>query len=123
MLLVGVVAIAALMSAIGFAASQYDPAPQGKGLQFVIPSGASAMVDLPAIDSAIEIPTTIVFKADEPAILSITNQDAVANRAGPWVIGPGQTYTAKFDKPGTYEYVCSVKASESVTIIVEGDES
>jgi plastocyanin len=43
----------------------------------------------------------------------------VANRAGPWVIGAGQTYSIRFDKPGVYEYVCSVDAAESVTITVE----
>lgn len=102
-------------------ANRHESDLVASGLQFVIPAGASANIDVPTIDSAIAIPTEITFAAGEPAVLSIRNDDEVANRAGPWVVGPGQTYTAKFDKPGTYEYVCSVDAAESVTIIVQGN--
>lgn len=100
-------------------ATQHQASISG-GMQFVIPAGASKDVAIPTIDSAIDIPTHIVFKAGEPAILTIRNDDSVANRAGPWVIGPGQTYTAKFDQPGTYDYACTVDPAESVTIVVEG---
>jgi len=100
-------------------ATHYQASTSG-GMEFVIPAGASKDVAVPTIDSAIDIPTHIVFKAGEPAVLTIRNDDSVANRAGPWVIGPGQTYTAKFDQPGTYEYACTVDPTESVTIVVEG---
>lgn len=122
-LMIGLIAITGLLSVVYVVANRGndDSAPSdGQGLLFVIPEGASATVDVPTIDSAIAIPTQITFKEGEPAVLSIRNEDTVANRAGPWVIGPGQTYTAKFDEPGTYEYVCTVDATESVTIVVEG---
>jgi hypothetical protein len=118
-LLAGVMAIAGLLFAIYAFSSWVGPDTPEGGLQFVIPEGAADTLDLPTIDTAIAIPTSIVFPAGEPAVLSIRNDDLVANRAGPWVIGAGQTYTISFDEPGVYEYVCSVKAEESVTITVE----
>lgn len=120
-IMVAMLAAVAIVSTAYVIANRHGSDLAAGGLQFVIPAGASANIDVPTIDSAIAIPTEITFAAGEPAVLSIRNDDEVANRAGPWVVGPGQTYTAKFDKPGTYEYVCSVDAAESVTIIVEGD--
>lgn len=92
------------------------------GLLFVIPAGASDLVAVPTIDSAIEIPTDIQFGPGDVARITVRNDDTVANRAGPWVIGPGQTYTARFDNPGLYEFECTVDASESVTVTVTGEE-
>lgn len=92
------------------------------GLLFVIPAGASDLVAVPTIDSAIEIPTDIRFGPGDVARITVRNDDSVANRAGPWVIGPGQTYTARFDNPGVYEFECTVDASESVTVTVTGED-
>lgn len=88
------------------------------GLVFVIPDGAAASVTIPTIDSAIAIPTDIRFGPGDTARITVRNDDEVANRAGPWVVGPGQTYTARFDEPGVYEFVCTVDVSESVTVTV-----
>lgn len=89
------------------------------GLEFVIPYGASETVEVPTINSVIEIPTKIVFSADETAAITIRNNDSVANRAGPWVIGPGQSYSIRFDNPGEYFFACSVDPLESVSVVVE----
>lgn len=89
------------------------------GLEFVIPRGASARLQVPTIDSAIEIPTDIRFGPGETARITVRNEDTVANRAGPWLIGAGQTYSANFDEAGVYQFACSVDASESVTVTVE----
>jgi len=120
-LMAGMILITAILSVVYVVVNRHEVEVAAEGLEFVIPKGASETLDVPTIDSAIVIPTQITFAKGEPAVLSIRNEDSVANRAGPWVIGPGQTYTAKFDAPGTYEYVCTVDASESVTIVVEGD--
>lgn len=93
------------------------------GLVFVIPAGASASLAIPGIDSAIAIPTDIQFGPDDVAKITVRNEDSVVNRAGPWVIEAGQTYTARFDEPGTYQFDCSVDASESVTVTVSGESS
>ena len=93
------------------------------GLVFVIPAGASETVEIPGIDSAITIPTSIQFGPDDVAKITVRNEDTVANRAGPWVVEPGQTYTARFDEPGVYQFECTVDASESVTVTVTGDET
>lgn len=116
---VGLLAIVAVLLGVQAFAANHQGSTDG-GLHFVIPAGASNDLAVPTIDSAIEIPTRIVFRDGEAAILTIRNDDSVANRAGPWVIGPGQTYTARFDQPGTYDYACTVDPRESVTVIVEG---
>jgi hypothetical protein len=95
--------------------------PEEEGLVFVIPAGAADTLDVPTIDSAIEIPTDIRFGPDDVAIITVRNEDSVANRAGPWVIGAGQTYTARFDEPGVYNFTCTVDESESVTVTVLDD--
>ncbi len=116
-LAVAVLFVGAIAIATNRAGNDEDP-----GLLFVIPAGASDMVAVPTIDSAIEIPTDIRFGPGDVARITVRNDDSVANRAGPWVIGPGQTYTARFDNPGVYEFECTVDSSESVTVTVTGDE-
>ncbi len=121
LLMIGLLLVVVVLSTVYVIANRHEADLAGKGLQFVIPAGASKNISVPTIDSAGDVPTNIVFKKGEPAVLTIRNEDNVANRAGPWVVGAGQTYTAKFDKPGTYEYLCRVDAAEAVTILVEGD--
>lgn len=109
--------VAAIAIASERASKTEDP-----GLLFVIPAGASAQVAVPTIDSAIEIPVDIRFGPGDVAKITVVNEDSVANRAGPWVVGAGQTYTARFDEPGVYEFECTVDSSESVTVTVTGEE-
>lgn len=91
------------------------------GLVFVIPQGAAAQLDQPMIDSAIAIPTDIRFGPGDDARITIRNEDSTTNRAGPWVVMPGQTYTVGPLPPGEYFYNCTVDAAESVTVTVVGD--
>lgn len=114
-LLVGMVML--LMAAVAVV-SERASTPDDPGLVFVIPAGASALVDVPTIDSAIVIPVDIRFGPGDVARITVRNDDSVANRAGPWVVGAGQTYTASFDEPGVYEFECSVDPDESVTVTV-----
>lgn len=115
--LVSLLLVAAMCLAIYVMANRASTA-EDPGLVFTIPAGASARVAVPTIDSAIEIPVDIRFGPDDTAKITIRNEDSVAHRAGPWVIGAGQEYTARFDQPGVYEFECSVDAAESVTITV-----
>jgi hypothetical protein len=119
-LALGVVAlfVAAIWFAANRASDDTDP-----GLVFVIPAGASGSVAIPGIDSAIVIPTDIRFGPGDVAKITVRNDDTVVNRAGPWVIEPGQTYSARFDQPGTYEFECAVDAAESVTVTVTDEDS
>jgi hypothetical protein len=100
----------------GFLFGTGEPA----GMVFVIPAGAKERIELPAIDSAIPVPTKIRFAAGEPAVITIRNLDDVTHRAGPWVVGPYQTYTQRFPEPGVYPIACAVDPLESVTVTVEG---
>ena len=106
-------AIAAL-SLGGLAMTWGDEEPAGMTL--VIPEGAAATLDYPTLDSAIDVPTSLVFEQGQ--VLTIRNEDVVANRAGPWVLASGESLRLKFDTPGEYFYLCTVDEAKSVTVTV-----
>lgn len=118
-LLMLALSIAALMivGALGGVAA-FWPESEPQGLVFVIPEGRAAELDIPTVDSAIDIPTEIRFGPNDVASVTIINEDTTMNRAGPWVIDAGQTYTLKFDDAGTYKFDCTVDPSETVVITV-----
>lgn len=109
-----------LVATLGGVARFWEGSEIG-GLVFVIPEGAAAELDQPTIDSAITIPTDIRFSPGDDARITIRNEDSTANRAGPWVIMPGQVYTIGPLPPGTYQFNCTVDPAESVTVTVSGD--
>jgi hypothetical protein len=117
LLLSGGLAGLLIVAALGGVSLFWRPAEAG-GLVFVIPDGAADLLERPTIDSAIAIPTDIRFGPGGTARITVRNEDSTMNRAGPWLIGPGQTYTASFDEPGTYQFDCSVDPAESVTVTV-----
>lgn len=106
-----------VMALGGFSFLTKDDVPEG-GLVFVIPAGAADSLEDPGIDTAIDIPTEITFGPGEIARITIRNEDSVMNRAGPWLIDAGETFTVGFDKPGTYQFDCTVDPAESVTVTV-----
>ena len=111
------IAAMVLVAALGGVAA-FWPEDEPQGLVFVIPEGRAKELNIPTVDSAIEIPTDIRFGPNDVARITIINEDTTMNRAGPWVIEAGQTYTLKFDKPGTFKFDCTVDPSESVVITV-----
>lgn len=108
-----------LVAMLGGVARFWEDSEIG-GLVFVIPEGAAAQLEQPTIDSAIMIPTDIRFGPDDDPRITIRNDDSTANRAGPWVLMPGQVYTIGPLPPGEYFYNCTVDAAESVTVTVTG---
>lgn len=106
-----------IVGALGGIAA-FWPEDEPQGLVFIIPEGRAAELNIPTVDSAIEIPTDIRFGPNDVASITIINEDTTMNRAGPWVIEAGQTYRLHFDKPGTYKFDCTVDPSESVVITV-----
>lgn len=110
----GLLLVIAVLS-LGGIALLWDGGEQ-EGMILVIPPGSAATLDYPTIDSAIEVPTDLVFERGE--VLTIRNDDTVANRAGPWVLAAGESLRMRFDTPGEFFYLCSVDASESVTVTV-----
>ena len=113
------VAALVIVGALGGIAA-FWPEDEPQGLVFIIPEGRAAELNIPTVDSAIDIPTDIRFGPTDVASITIINEDTTMNRAGPWVIEAGQTYTLRFDKPGTYKFDCTVDPSESVVITVTG---
>ena len=118
MVTVGVLLLLAAVSLGGYAL-MWDGGEPG-GLTLVIPVGSAAALDYPTIDSAIEVPTDLVFEEGE--VLTIRNEDTAANRAGPWVLAPGESLRMRFDNTGEFFYLCTVDEAESVTVtVVQGN--
>jgi hypothetical protein len=88
------------------------------GLVFVIPAGAANAVGGSTLLSAIDMPTQIRFEKGETAAITIRNDDIVPLRAGPFLVGPGHTYTQRFPDPGEYPIACTVNPEESITVTV-----
>jgi plastocyanin len=117
MLLAMSLAALVLVGALGGVSAFWGEA-EADGLVFVIPAGAAERLEMPTIDSAIQIPVDIRFGPNDVRKITIINEDSTMNRAGPWLVDAGQRYTLKFDKPGVYQFDCTVDASESVTVTV-----
>lgn len=77
-------------------------------------------MDRPGFDSAIAIPTDIRFASPAEAVITVHNLDTVQHRAGPFLVGPGQTYVQRFPEPGRYPVICTVDPLETVVVTVEG---
>lgn len=90
----------------------------GPGLVFVIPLGASETVPA-GLKSAVDIPRDIVFTAEETAKITVINNDTVIHLAGPFLVGPGQTFVQTFPTPGRYPITCTVNADESIVVTVQ----
>ena len=113
------VALAGLLLAAGVLSGRTG-SPPAAGLAFTIPAGASKTVARPGFDSAIQIPTDIRFNSPAEAVITVTNLDNVTHRAGPFLVGAGQTFTQRFPEPGRYPIVCTVDPLETVVVTVEG---
>lgn len=94
-------------------------APNDGGLYYEIPLGTSETLPAPGITSAVTIPTDIHFHLGPDAAITIVNNDTFPERAGPFMILPGQTFIQRFPNTGAFYFACSVKPSESITVHVD----
>ena len=113
------VALAGLLLAAGVISGR-GAQPSTGGLSFTIPAGASKTIARPGFDSAIQIPTDIRFDSPAEAVITVKNLDSVTHRAGPFLVGAGQTFTQRFPEPGRYPIVCTVDPLETVVVTGEG---
>lgn len=122
--MIGVAAAATLLAGVlvllGINLLRSEPPSGPGGLLFVIPAGSAARLEEPGVESAITLPTLIRFRPGETAAISVRNDDTVVHRAGPFVVGPGETFTMRFPAPGEYPVTCTVNPAESIRVIVEG---
>jgi hypothetical protein len=95
-----------------------DGGPKGPGLVYDIPLGASNTVPA-GLKSAVAMPTDIVFAKGETAKITVTNNDTVTHLAGPFLVGPGQTFVQTFPSPGRYPITCTVNEDESIVVTVQ----
>ncbi|CAN5607541.1 hypothetical protein BH09CHL1_BH09CHL1_02340 [soil metagenome] len=103
---------------IGMRSFVSDGGRSGPGLIYTIPLGASQTVPA-GLKSAVNMPTDIVFAANENAKITVINNDTVTHLAGPFLVGPGKTYTQTFPTPGRYPITCTVNADESIVVTVQ----
>ncbi len=89
------------------------------GLYFEIEYGAQSRVPAGLL-SAVDMPTRITFKEGETARITVVNNDTVTHLAGPFLVGPGQTFVQNFPNPGEYPIDCTVNEDESIVVTVEG---
>lgn len=116
-LVAGVLGVVLLIAASLMAS--HRSGPKDEGLVFTIPAGAKASVPRPGWDSAITLPTRIEFGPDDTPVITIHNLDDVEHRAGPFLVGPGQTFVQRFAAPGRYPIACTVDPLESIVVTVE----
>jgi plastocyanin len=117
------IAIAAVYVLVAHHVIAYDGPQPGKGpiTEFVIPRGTSARIT-PITDSALDVPRQIAFgRTDNPTIV-VRNEDTVPERAGPWIVQPGQSYRIRLSTAGIYEFSCTQNPSQSVEVIVNIDQ-
>jgi hypothetical protein len=88
------------------------------GLVFVIPAGAKNNVPAGLI-SAVDVPREIIFADGDTAKITVINNDDVTHLAGPFVVGPGETYVQTFPNQGIFPINCAVNADESIVVKVE----
>lgn len=108
-----------VLALLGVNLLRSEPSSGADGLLFVIPAGSAARLAEPGVESAITLPTLIRFGSGETAAISVRNDDTVVHRAGPFVVGPGETFTMRFPAPGEYPVTCTVNPAESIRVIVE----
>lgn len=111
--------VAGVLLAAGLFSGRTGVQPSS-GLLFTIPAGAKSNVARPGFDSAIPIPTDIRFNSPAEAVITVKNLDDITHRAGPFLVGPGQTFMQRFPEPGRYPIVCTVNPLETVVVTVEG---
>ncbi|MCC6703245.1 MAG: hypothetical protein IT334_00125 [Thermomicrobiales bacterium] len=116
-LLAGVALIAVALLLFAYAQFREDQEDAG-GLFFEIPYGAQQRVPAGLL-SAVDMPTEIVFAKGETARITVVNNDTVMHLAGPFLVGPGQTYIQNFPNPGVFPIDCTVNDDESIVVTVE----
>ena len=114
----GAIAGALLVIAVGVILIQQTATEDDPGLLFEIPAGASAKVPAGLI-SAVDIPREIIFQDGHTARITIVNHDSVTHLAGPFVVGPGETYVQSFPNRGIFPINCAVNPEESIVVKVE----
>jgi len=115
---VGAIAGAVLLIAVGIILLQQTATENDPGLLFEIPAGASANVPAGLI-SAVDIPREIIFRDGDTAKITVINHDSVTHLAGPFVVAAGETYVQSFPNRGIFPINCAVNPEESIVVKVE----
>ena len=110
--------IGAALALLAWAA--FAPIQSGSREQvFEIPQGTYARRR--AGDLVEILPDTIRLTLGINDVLLIRNQDDVPQTFGPTIMMPGQSFRLPFERPASYQFVCTAHASGQLTIDVEAE--
>ena len=118
-LMIGPAVIVVVLLLLGYAQFFGNSGEEDPGLIYEIEFGAQQRVPAGLL-SAVEMPTKITFEEGETARITVINNDTVTHLAGPFLVGPGQTFVQNFPNPGVYPIDCTVNEDESIVVTVEG---
>ena len=108
-------AIAAAVIGLVLVVSRAQPAPPVTGADEVSIAALNASFDHPEVE--VKAGTTVEWRNDG------ATEHHLVRRLGGAVVGddlaPGQTETATFDQPGTFEFFCTIHPEMSGTVIVD----
>lgn len=92
-----------------FTVMQYESL---RRVTYIIPPGVDAG------RTRLVIPSEIVLTVGVKDTLIIENQDNVVHTFGPFVIGPGATFSKRFNRPVVYEGVCTFHQDKQMRVVV-----
>jgi plastocyanin len=124
--------IAALALVLGGCTSGPEPAPEGqpqtptvsKSEEDAQKSGHAVQVvarDTLFVPQAITVPAggTITWTNEDPIAHNVTKESGPGPDFASDTLMKGDTFTQKFDEPGTIDYVCTIHPQQTGTITVE----
>jgi hypothetical protein len=116
LLLVSGAVVCLLVAAAAWAA--FAPLPRGpREVEYVIPKGTGDGTETHGNIGM--LPARLQLTLGVRDIVIVKNDDAVEQRFGPVLLGPGQTYRLPFNAPGRYQFACSASQGEHIVVTVD----
>jgi hypothetical protein len=103
--MVGSLVIVGLFALLALAGLAQGRAPQDREVRFIIPAGNARREA--SGQTALMLPKLITLSVGGRDTLVIRNEDAFVTRIAGVALAPGQQYTQRFVRAGTYEMVCA----------------
>lgn len=109
--------VAALLSALAWAAFAPVAGPPTREKAFIIPEGtwerrmAGEELDI--------LPQRIRLILGVNDVLRLENRDTVPQTFGPALLMPGQTFRLPFDRASEYQFACTAHATGQMEVIVD----
>lgn len=114
-------AAALLVSAVAVLAAGRMAASDDDGrIVYEIPPGSVARAE--AGEDLRIIPDTVTVDLTAADTVEVRNNDDRPFQFASTVIGPGQSYVARFEEPGVYLFMCSLRGGKNIRFVVLGED-